>query len=222
MYLTRVPFWTLVDDPWTVIEPLLSEAPDVTAKLTPVCRALGVDKNELAAKRAMATYARLTAAAAAVVTGSSSSAVATAGLATAPTAVQSGSVGGSGGSPCDAALATAVESVRAIACPLRRVRVWAWMVATERNRNDELALRWVLHGLEEINGYKRLLKSRMKGEQHLAAQGTRHIISYHNFHSQRPHPFHHHHHHHHYPIIIIITISSPLPSFSSSSSSSSL
>ena len=184
-----------MEDPWAVIDPLLSEAPDVTAKLTPVCRALGVDKNELAAKRAMATYARLTASAAAV-TASSSNAAAIMGVtgtpktasvvtsaATSFTSVPGGGSNGSAGSgsvgPSDAALATAIESVRAIACPLRRVRVWAWMSTTERNRNDELALRWVLNGLEEINGYKRLLKSRMKGDQHLAAQGMRHITSSH-------------------------------------------
>ena len=196
MYLTRVPFWTLVEDPWTVIDPLLSEAPDVTAKLTPVCRALGVDKNELAAKRAMATYTRLTSSAVAI--GSNNSVDATA------TSIQasSGSSAGNGnnvhGSPCDTTLATAMESVRAIACPLRRVRVWAWMGATERNRNDELALRWVLHGLEEINGYKRFLKSRMKGEQLLAVQGmSYHIVSFRRCHH------HHHHHHHSFPPLTV-------------------
>jgi hypothetical protein len=43
-YMTRIPFWPLLSDPWSIIGPLLASAPEVAAKLSPLCRALGIEK----------------------------------------------------------------------------------------------------------------------------------------------------------------------------------
>ena len=56
MYLTRIPLWNLLDDPWGVIEPIMIAYPDIAAKLTPICKALMIDKNEFTAKKLMASY----------------------------------------------------------------------------------------------------------------------------------------------------------------------
>jgi hypothetical protein len=56
VYLSRIPIWSLLDNPWAVLEPIMTYYPDLAAKLTPLCKALMIDKNAYLSKQVMAAY----------------------------------------------------------------------------------------------------------------------------------------------------------------------
>jgi len=46
------------EEPWRVIAPIMTAVPDVSLRLSPLCSALQLDRDEFYANRAMALYAR--------------------------------------------------------------------------------------------------------------------------------------------------------------------
>ena len=60
LYKERLPFWHLLRDPWSVLDPILTHAPEYAAKLSPLCIPLKIDKNEFNARKIKAIYTRAT------------------------------------------------------------------------------------------------------------------------------------------------------------------
>jgi len=60
LYFERLPFWHLLRDAWSVIDPILTHAPEYASKLSPLCIPLKIDKNEFNARKIKAIYSRAT------------------------------------------------------------------------------------------------------------------------------------------------------------------
>jgi hypothetical protein len=56
VYLTRIPFWNVLENPWATLEPIMKSYPDISVKLTPLCKALLIDKNAYLSKQLIASY----------------------------------------------------------------------------------------------------------------------------------------------------------------------
>ena len=56
VYLTRIPTWTLLKEPWALLDPLMSTYPDIAAKLYSLWRPLYLDKDVFLVRQLMAKY----------------------------------------------------------------------------------------------------------------------------------------------------------------------
>ena len=56
VYLTRIPTWTLLKEPWELLDPLMCAYPDIAAKLYSLCRSLYLDKDLFIVRQLMAKY----------------------------------------------------------------------------------------------------------------------------------------------------------------------
>lgn len=55
-FKTRLPFWSLLEEPWAIIEPLMAADPDAATKLSPLCTILHIDKDEFYSRAIMSSY----------------------------------------------------------------------------------------------------------------------------------------------------------------------
>lgn len=56
-YLTRLPLWGLIENPWALLEPLMLQLPEFATKLVPLCTLLDLDRDDFFIKRAKNYYA---------------------------------------------------------------------------------------------------------------------------------------------------------------------
>lgn len=128
VYPERIPLWQLFNDPWSVIDPLLTHTADFAARLSPLCLPLRLQRNEFNARKIMALYKRMTRRFAPVsaVTPASTSAV------VAATITSEAYIEGK-----KAAIAGAEEAIAAsISDPLQQICLWRWIYSQERNAGD--------------------------------------------------------------------------------------
>ena len=121
-YQERIPLWQLFNDPWSVLDPLLTEAPECASKIAPLCTTLKIDKSLFNSRKIMALYTRMTAKR----EGSTSTTEYSAAH-----------------KECkNAAIATACESIEAsIANPIQQLELWKWIYLKERtNVDDEFSM----------------------------------------------------------------------------------
>lgn len=59
-YRERIPLWQLLEDAWSVLDPLLTHVPESAGKLAPLCVPLRLDKADFNFRKIMALYARMT------------------------------------------------------------------------------------------------------------------------------------------------------------------
>lgn len=55
-YQYRIPLWQLLEDPWGILEPIIAAFPETSARVSPLCDLLHLDRDEFASKRVMAHY----------------------------------------------------------------------------------------------------------------------------------------------------------------------
>ena len=59
IYKTRIPFWVLLEDPWSIIDPLMTADTEYVSKLAPMCTFLHIDKDEFHSRAIMSSYPRV-------------------------------------------------------------------------------------------------------------------------------------------------------------------
>ena len=129
-YLTRLPLWGLLDDPWMLLSPLLLQLPDFATKLVPLCSLLGLERDDFYAKRAMNFYSESLKAftATTVTTGATLS-------------LSHGSVTAAAGSSSSLGKEHPIHTVHEIIGNMkslvRRVSVWQWIYEHEMTHNVE-------------------------------------------------------------------------------------
>jgi uncharacterized membrane protein YgcG len=144
LHQERIPMWALLDEPWAVLEPLLTNVPEAAGKLAPLCPPLRIDKSEFSFRKALAMYARMTshtsaggsACAVAVVAGTSSSKESKL-----------------------AAFQSAAEAIETSAfSPQQQAELWCWVYAREICAgDDEQALRALQAGLKVAEAHTALV-----------------------------------------------------------------
>lgn len=148
-YRTRLPLWTLLEDPYGVMEPVMAAAPDVAIKLSPLCNALQLSRDEFYARHAMATYVRATAL--------TLKAVNKINYGSAPaTILEAGA-----NHPFD----QLERALDVIVSDSQRSDVWRWVFERERGHDDSLALRALDHALDCATNDSEDVKSDLKIEQ---------------------------------------------------------
>jgi hypothetical protein len=120
-YRTRLPLWSLLKDPWGVLEPLMRCLPGVAKRIFPLCDALQIDADELHARSAQAAYVG----------------------ACQGTLIDSAATDNDTGLGVGSALELFTESTSYIASPEAKAENWQWLY--ERDKRDPLR-GTVLHG----------------------------------------------------------------------------
>ena len=60
IYKSRIPFWVLLEDPWSIIDPLMASSDtEMVTKLAPMCSFLHIEKDEFYARSIMASYTQI-------------------------------------------------------------------------------------------------------------------------------------------------------------------
>lgn len=57
-YTTRLPLWNLIEDPWAILEPIMTDSPEGASQLAPLCTRLHLSRDEFFGRRALANYER--------------------------------------------------------------------------------------------------------------------------------------------------------------------
>lgn len=55
-YLTRLPLWSLINEPWEIIESIMKSSPNIASKLYPLCHPLLLNKDEFIIRKIKAIY----------------------------------------------------------------------------------------------------------------------------------------------------------------------
>ena len=123
-YRERIPLWQLLEDAWSVLDPLLTHVPESAGKLAPLCVPLRLDKADFNFRKIMALYARMT-----NKLESDSSGKASAGQAVLSVSTKEGK---------RAALQATSEAIDAsLTSPLQQLKLWQWVYDREVGNGDD-------------------------------------------------------------------------------------
>jgi len=136
VYSSRIPMWQLLEDPWSVLEPLMRSCPSIAGKLYPLSAVLALDQNEFYAQRAMCTYSHMTDRRARLLLPRDALDPSGGGTDTALGLVYA--------SPLDAI----EEAVDVMTSGLRKVELWRWVFEKERPRDAEVAMNALQRALD--------------------------------------------------------------------------
>lgn len=128
-YRERIPLWQLLEEPWSVLDPLLTHVPESAGKLAPLCLPLRLDKADFNFRKIMALYARMTN----KIDVDSVTAKAPSGQAELSVSIREGK---------RAALQATSEAIDAsLTNPLQQLKLWQWVYDREvANGDDEHAM----------------------------------------------------------------------------------
>lgn len=119
--------WQLLEEPWTIIESLLAETPEIAAKLEGLCFHLKLDRDDFTARRTMSMYLRNSTCGSPTVTNSFGSKL----MRTDLDRMQ-----------FEATLFESIdESMSSISNLRQRVEIWRWIFEKERSVNVSRATR---------------------------------------------------------------------------------
>jgi hypothetical protein len=121
VYQERIPLWPLMEDPWSVLDALLTALPESAVKLAPLCGPLRLDKSDFNVRKIIALYSRMTS-------------TTTAAAAAVSVEVRSASyVEGK-----RAAMAAASEAIDvSLIGPLQQMELWHWIYERELKAGDD-------------------------------------------------------------------------------------
>jgi hypothetical protein len=123
VYNERVPLWPLLSDPWSVLDPLLTQMPESAAKLAPLCAPLRLDKSDFNFRKIVALYTRMT----------SHASVHTPPVAGPDQARSASHIEGK-----RAALSAAAEAIEAsLLSPTQQMELWHWVYERESREGDD-------------------------------------------------------------------------------------
>lgn len=132
-YSYRLPFWKLLSEPWSLLEPLMIADSDIGPKLSPLCPFLNIDRDDFYVKRAVHLYTRSS-----LQSNLDQSLESTTPNTTIPTTT-----------PTTTTLSPQMESLLKdiddiASCtkkPLTRVKIWRLVYEMEKERNSNIALK---------------------------------------------------------------------------------
>ena len=129
-YLSRIPLWHLISQPWQLIEPFMLHHPEFALKLVPLCHLLNIEKDDFYAKHAMNFYAeKLKSFAASAVTSTISSAEKET-LSNSPT--KPADILGK-----DHPINSVQDIIQNIYSVVRRISIWQWIYEFEISKKDD-------------------------------------------------------------------------------------
>lgn len=146
-YKSRLPFWTLLEEPWTVIEPLMAADPDAASKLSPLCAFLHIDRDEFYSRAIMSSYTHASEA------GLSQVAISTDSVME-PDQVDLKAVEAS-----KQALESVRISIDLVASRFRQIEVWRWVYERELHSNINTAVVALNEAVSLLELHSRDLKS---------------------------------------------------------------
>ena len=162
VYQERVPLWPLLEDPWSVLDPLLTQMPESAAKLAPLCVPLHLDKSDFNFRKIIALYARMT------------NKLTQTGLDAVGVLPSASHVEGK-----RTAMRAAADALEAsLVSPVQQMELWQWVYEREtKESDDENALVALTSALAVARDNPGLLVSQSKIKSIAAAQSTESVSS---------------------------------------------
>lgn len=126
-YYHRLPVWIILEDPWSVLEPLFESAMDTMNKLGPLCSMLHIDRDEFQTRRIMAWYHK-------------------------ESQVLRDSIDKENhGSVCHSFLTRIRQEVSLIPTIRTRIDLWKWIFEKERSRDHVFAQSAIEEAIDLVN-----------------------------------------------------------------------
>lgn len=156
-YHYRLPFWKLISEPWTLLEPLMIVDSEIGPKLAPLCPFLQIERDEFYVKRAIHLYTRCSLQQSTTVLVDSTPLVPSSSSSSTTIPLQL--------SPQMESLLKDIHDIASCTKkPLTRVKIWRLVYEMEKDRNSHIALKALQTALEVFHQI-RLIPTITESEQ---------------------------------------------------------